>query len=165
MNEKEILEIFYSTKGGIDAINKAIEKKSQKDQTRKISIFEKYFKSRILSNPKVLKMVNFEIVPLEVIYMCAHPAISEVETLDLRKNMIGDLGLEAIAKSAQLKNLRKLDLRNNQISRIGLEALAKSKTLTQIEEIDLRVNKLGRRWEEKLRSIGDFPKLRVVKTL
>lgn len=165
MDEKEILEIFYSTKGGIDAINKAIGKKLQKDQTRKLSIFEKYFTTRILSNPKVLKMANFEIVPLEVIYMCAHPAISEVETLDLRKNMIGDLGLEAIAKSEQLKNLRKLDLRNNQISRIGLEALAKSKTLTQIEEIDLRVNKLGRRWEEKLRSIGDFPKLRVVKTL
>ena len=164
MDEKEILEIFYSTKGGLDEINKAIEKKLQKDKTRKLSIFEKYFKTRVLSNPKVLKMSNFEIVPLEVIYMCAHPAISEVETLDLRKNMIGDLGLEAIAQVAQLKNLRKLDLRNNQITRIGLLALAKSKTLTQIEEIDLRVNKLGSRWEEKLRSIGDFPKLRVVKT-
>ncbi len=110
-------------------------------------------------------MANFEIVPLEAIYMCQHPAISEVETLDLRKNKIGDQGLEAIARSTQLKQLRKLDLRNNQITRVGLEALAKSKTLTQLEEIDLRVNKLGSRWEEKLKSIGDFPKLRVVKTL
>jgi len=165
MHKEEILDIFYSTKGGLDQINRVIEKKLQKDQTRKITIFEKYFKARILANPKALKMANLEISPLEIIYMCMHPAISEVETLDLRKNNIGDLGLEAIAQSKQLKNLRKLDVRNNQITRIGMEALANSNTLTQLQEIDLRVNKLGMRWQEKLKRIGNFPQLRTVKTL
>ena len=165
MNHEDILDIFYSTKGGLQEINKAIEAKLQKDQTRKISIFEKYILSRISANPKALKMTNFEIVPLEAIYLSRHPAVAKVESLDLRKNMIGDLGLEAIAHSPQLKNLRKLDLRNNQITRVGMESLSKSKTLTQLEELDLRVNKLGRRWEEKLQQLGDFPQLQILKTL
>lgn len=165
MNKEDILDIFYSTKGGLEEINRAIEKKFQLSQTRKISIFDKYIKARIAANPKVLKMANFEIVPLEAIYLSMHPAIAEVETLDLRKNRIGDLGLEAIAHSPLLKNLRHLDVRNNQITRIGVESLAQSKTLTQLEEIDLRVNKLGKRWQEKLKSKGDFPHLRSVKTL
>jgi len=165
MNKDEILEIFFSTKGGLDSINAAIEKELQKDRIRKISIFEKYIKARILANPKSLKMANFEIVPLEAIYLCRHPVISEVETLDLRKNTIGDLGLEAIAESKYLTNLRKLDLRNNLITRVGMEYLAKSTSLTNLVEIDLRVNKLGSRWEEKLRNSGDFPNLKVIKTL
>ena len=165
MNEAEILEIFYSTKGGLDEINRIIEEKIQKNHTRKISIFEKYIKSRILANPKSLSMTNMEIVPLEAIYLSRHPAIENIETLDLRKNKIGDIGLEAIAQSTLLKHLRKLDLRNNQITGIGVEALAKSKTLSQIQEIDLRVNKLGSRWEEKLKIMGDFPHLLTVKTL
>ena len=165
MKEEEILEIFYSTKGGLDEINREIEEKLQKNRTRKISIFEQYIKSRISANPKSLKMTDLEIIPLEAIYLSKHPAIANVETLDLRKNKIGDIGLEAIAQSTQLKHLRKLDLRNNQITRIGVEALAKSTTLTRLQEIDLRVNKLGRRWEEKLKESGDFPELLTVKTL
>ena len=35
MNKDEILDIFYSTKGGLDKINAAIEKKLQKDRKRK----------------------------------------------------------------------------------------------------------------------------------
>jgi Leucine-rich repeat (LRR) protein len=165
MNKDEILDIFFSTKGGLDAINTVIEKKLQKDRTRKISIFEQYIKARILANPKSLKMANFEIVPLEAIYLSRHPSVSEVETLDLRKNTIGDLGLEAIAESKYLTNLKKLDLRNNLITRVGMESLAKSKSLKNLEEIDLRVNKLGSRWEEKLKSSGDFPNLQIIKTL
>ena len=164
MNKDDILDIFYSTKGGLDEINAAIEKKLQKDRIRKISIFEEYIKSRILANPKSLKMANFEIIPLEAIYLCRHPSISEIETLDLRKNTIGDLGLEAIAESKYLLNLRTLDLRNNQITRVGMESLARSTTLKNLREIDLRVNKLGSRWEEKLRECGDFPNLEIIKT-
>jgi Ran GTPase-activating protein (RanGAP) involved in mRNA processing and transport len=165
MNKDDILDIFFSTKGGLDAINAAIENKLQKDRTRKISVFEKYIKARISANPKSLKMANFEIVPLEAIYLSRHPSISEVEVLDLRKNTIGDLGMEAIAESKFLTNLRKLDLRNNLITRVGMEYLAKSTTLKNLEEIDLRVNKLGSRWEEKLKSSGDFPNLQKIKTL
>ena len=57
--------------------------------------------------------------------MSLYPDLSELEFLDLRKNFLGDTGLQAIAVSPVLKNLKELDLRNNQITRAGLEFLSK----------------------------------------
>lgn len=165
LKKELLLEIFYSTKGGLDKINAAIEARLQQGQTRKISIFEKYIKSRLSANPKTLIMTGFSINPLEAIYLSQYPAIEGVEKLDLRKNSIGDAGLEAIAHSPLLKNLRQLDLRNNQITRVGMEALSKSKTLTNLRSLDLRVNKLGKRWEEKLINFEIFSKLEYFKTM
>jgi len=121
LNKELLLEIFYSTRGDLDKINAAIESRLQQGQTRKISIFEKYIKSRLSANPRVLKMAGFSINPLEAVYLSQYPAIAGVEILDLRKNSIGDEGLNAIAHSPLLKNLRELDLRNNQISRVAME--------------------------------------------
>lgn len=165
LNKELILEIFYSTKGDLDKINAAIESRLQRGQIRKISIFEKYLKGRLSANPRVLKMINFEINPLEAVYLSQYPAIEGVEILDLRKNSIGDEGLEALAHSPLLKNLRELDVRNNQISRLGMVALSKSKTLTNLRSLDLRANKLGKRWEEKLKTFEVFSQLEYFKTI
>lgn len=165
MNKDRILDVFYSTKGGLDKINAAIEAKLQRDQTRKISIFEKYLKSRLSANPKALKMTDFDISPLEAIFLSRYPGMAKIEKLDLRKNHIGDYGLEAIAHSPILQNLRELDLRNNQITRVGMESLAQSKTLINLKSLDLRVNKLGRSWEEKLKKFEIFSKLEYLKTV
>lgn len=165
LNKELLLEIFYSTKGDLDKINAAIESRLQQKHTRKISIFEKYIKSRLSTNPRVLKMPGFSISPLEAVYLSQHPAVAGVEILDLRKNSIGDEGLNAIAHSPLLKNLRELDLRNNQISRVGMEALSRSKTLTNLRSLDLRANKLGKRWEEKLKTFDIFSQLEYFKTL
>lgn len=165
MNQDFIVELFYSLNGNLDQINAAIEAKLGRNGSRKITTFELFIKSRISRNTKTLKMAGMEINPDEVAYLSQYPALAELETLDLRKNFLGDTGLQTIARSSILKNVKNLDLRNNQISRAGLEFFAKETTMTQLETIDLRSNKLGKRWEEKLKESDRLPHLKEVKTL
>ena len=158
-NQQMLLDIFYKTKGSIDDINAAIDKKLFGVQKRSITIFEKYLKARLTLNPKVLNLANKEITPLEVAYLSQYPGLENVEKLDLRKNFLGDEGLEMLLSSEKIRNVRELDLRNNQITRLGMILISKTKNLMNLEKLDLRVNKLGKRWEEKLKEEGDLPKL------
>ncbi len=158
-NKEMLLDIFYKTKGNIDDINAAIDKKLFGVQKRSITIFEKYIKARLTLNPKVLNLADKEITPIEAAYLSQYPGLENVETLDLRKNFLGDEGLEVLVSSEKIRNVRKLDLRNNQITRQGMILISNSKNLTNLEDLDLRVNKLGKRWEEKLKEEGDLPKL------
>ncbi|MEK9628417.1 MAG: hypothetical protein VW455_05305 [Nitrospinota bacterium] len=158
-NKEMLLDIFYNTKGGIDDINAAIDKKLFGTQKRSITIFEKYIKARLALNPKTLNLADQEITPIEAAYLSQYPGLENVEKLDLRRNKMGDEGLEVLLESEKIKNLRELDLRNNQITRQGMILLTKTKNLLNLESLDLRVNKLGKRWEEKLKDQGHFPKL------
>lgn len=143
----------------MDAINAALDEKFKKNMTRKISVFETYIKSRLLINPKTLKMARMEITPLETIYLSLYPRLEEVEVLDLRQNQIGDQGAEALALSPVLRNLREMDLRSNRITRAGIQFLEASRNFLCLEKLDLRGNKLGKIWEEKLKRSGNFPRL------
>jgi len=165
LNREMILDLFYTTKGDLDKINYAIDKKLKIKGSRKITLFEEYVKNRLSINPKVLKMPQMEISTLETIYLSQYPAINNIEILDLRKNFLGDEGLSAIAQSSLLSKLRELDVRNNGISRLGVKILAGSKSLGCLEKVDLRLNKLGRRWEEKFNDAGNFPNLNQIKTI
>lgn len=165
LNTEKILEIFYSTKGGIDKVNAAIDKKFKSNPNRPLSLFEKYIQARLLRNPKVLKLSGMEITELEVIYLSQQTSLQQLEILDLRKNGFGDVGLDAIAHSSTFSNLKELDLRNNSITRIGMESLAKTSVLTQLEKLDLRINKIGKRWETKLMETENFPKLTLLRIL
>jgi Ran GTPase-activating protein (RanGAP) involved in mRNA processing and transport len=165
LNREMILDLFYTTKGDLDKINHAIDKKLKIIGSRKITLFEEYVKNRLSINPLVLKMPQMQISTVETIYLSQYPAIKNIEILDLRKNFIGDEGVSAIAKSSFLNKLRELDLRNNGISRLGVKILAGSKSLSCLEKIDLRLNKLGKRWEEKFNEAGNFPKLNQIKTI
>ena len=165
LNREMILELFYTTEGNLNKINEAIDKKLKIKGSRKITLFEEFIKNRLLVNPHILKMPQLEISSIETIYLCQYPSLEGLRILDLRKNFIGDEGLEAIAQSPFLGKLRELDLRSNGITRWGVKTLAESKTLKCLEKIDLRVNKLGKRWEEKLKEIGNFPKLKEIKTI
>ena len=165
LNREMILDLFYTTKGNLDEINHAIDKKLKIKGSRKITLFEEYVKNRLSINPIVLKMPQMEISTVETIYLSQYPAIKNIEILDLRKNFIGDEGLIAIAQSSLLRNLRELDLRNNGISRLGVKILADSKSLGCLEKLDLRLNKLGKRWEEKFNDTGNFPNLNQIKTI
>jgi Ran GTPase-activating protein (RanGAP) involved in mRNA processing and transport len=162
-NKEILIELFYSTKGNIDKVNEAIDARFKMHPTRRITMFEKYVQSRLQLNPKVLKMSGLEVSAMEVVYLSQHPNLQQLEVLDLRKNGFGDAGMDAIAQSTVFTNLKKLDLRNNRITRVGMTSLAQSKTLSSLEALDLRVNSLGKRWEEKLREVGDFPKLTELK--
>ena len=165
MNQDFILDLFYSLNGNLDQINAAIDAKLNLDGSRKITTFELFIKSRLNMNKKVLKMADMEVNPDEAVYLSLYPGLSDLETLDLRKNFLGDIGLQAIATSPVFNNLRVLDVRNNQISRKGLEFFSQKTTLAQLERIDLRSNKLGKRWEEKLKESGLLPNLKEVRTL
>lgn len=165
MNQDFIIELFYSMNGNLDQINAAMDAKLLRNGSRKITTFELFIKSRISRNAKSLKMAGMEINPDEATYLSLYPDLSQLEVLDLRKNYLGDLGMQAVVLSPVFKNLRELDLRNNQITRLGLELLSQKTTLTQLEKIDLRSNKLGKRWEEKLMESDRLPRLREVKTL
>tara|TARA_B100000686_G_C16731365_1_gene940888 strand:+ start:375 stop:917 length:543 start_codon:yes stop_codon:yes gene_type:complete len=158
-NKEMLLEIFYKTKGNIDDINDAIDKKLFGNQIRSLSLFEKFIKARLDINPKVLNLAEKDITLVEAAYLSQYPGLEFVEKLDLRKNYLGDKGLEALLSSEKIVNVRDLDLRNNQITRIGMVLLSKTRNLLNLECLDLRVNKLGKRWEEKLKEKGNFPKL------
>ncbi len=165
LNTDKILEIFYSTKGGIDKVNAAIDAKLRPNPNRSLSLFDKFVAARIQLNPKVLKLVAMEITALEVIYLSQQTSLQQLEVLDLRKNGFGDVGLDAIAHSAIFSNLKELDLRSNLITRLGMESLAKTQVLNKLEKLDLRINKMGKRWEEKLPETGNFPRLTQLRVL
>ena len=58
--------------------------------------------------------------------------ISNLRSLDLAQNDIGDDGVKAIAESPHLSNLRTLNLKSNHITDMGAEYLANSKTLKNL---------------------------------
>ncbi|MBI5426663.1 MAG: hypothetical protein HZA02_00115 [Nitrospinae bacterium] len=159
MNKDFILEIFYSTKGDIDAINAALDEKLKLNLARKISVFEKFVKSRLAMDPKILKMPHMEITPEETIYLSLYPPLEELEVLDLRLNTVGDTGTAAVAVSPVLRNLRELDLRSDRIAREGIQSLMESRNFANLRKLDLRGNKAGRAWEEKIFNSGNFPRL------
>ncbi|PIQ99176.1 MAG: hypothetical protein COV66_15005 [Nitrospinae bacterium CG11_big_fil_rev_8_21_14_0_20_45_15] len=159
-----VLELFYSKKGNLDAINSAIDAKFFGVGERSITLFEKYIRARIGTNPKVMKISKMEITPVEAVYLSNYPDLKDLEVLDIRQNFIGDVGLSAIAQSQYMTQLRELDVRNNQISRIGAIALYESPILENLETVDLRMNKLGKRWESKLKEGDHLPRLHTVKS-
>ncbi len=165
MNQDFVLDLFYSLKGDLNKINAVIDEKMKQNQTRKITTFEMYIKSRIALDPTVLGMAKMEMTPLEAAYLSRYPALDKLEILDLRQNHLGDEGLDAIASSPVFQNLRELDLRGNGISRLGMKILARSTSLPKLEKVDLRANKLGKRWETKLKEGKLLPNLKEVRTL
>ena len=158
-NKEMLLDIFYKTKGNIDDINAAIDKKLFGKQKRSSTLFEKYIRARLTLNPKVLNLAGQEITPIEAAYLSQYPGLEKVEKLDLRKNRLGDEGLEVLLNSEKIRNVQELDLRNNQITRQGMLILSKTENLLNLQRLDLRVNKLGKRWEGKLKEQGQLPKL------
>ena len=126
LNKEMILELFYTTNGNLDEINRAIDEKLKIRGFRKITLFEEFVKNRLAINPRVLKMPQMEISTVESIYLSQYPPLDGLEILDLRKNFIGDEGLEAISRSPLLGRLRELDLRNNGITRLGVKILSES---------------------------------------
>lgn len=165
LNREWILELFYTTKGNLDDINHAIDKKLKLRGLRKITLFEEFIKNRLLINPRILKMPKMEISAIEAIYLSQYKPLNGLEILDLRINFIGDEGLGAIVQSPYFNNLRELDLRNNGITRLGMKILAESQKLSCLEKLDFRLNKLGKRWEDKLKESGNFPLLNNIKTI
>lgn len=167
-NKDMLLKIFYSSKGNIDSINALIDAKLFGTPNRSITLFEKFVRARLTINPKVLRLVDMGITPFEIVYLSQYPGLENVEELDLRKNQLGDKGLDALLASDKLENILKLDLRNNQITRKGMEILGDSGNsgkLAKLEKLDLRSNKIGKAWESKLLSIGKFPNLSSIKTV
>ena len=165
LNKEMILDLFYQTKGNLDQVNQAIDEKLKIKGFRKITLFEEFIKNRLAANPRVLKMPQMEISSFESIYLSQYPKLDGLEVLDLRKNFIGDEGLEAISHSPLFSKLRELDLRNNGITRLGVKVLSESTSLGCLEKIDLRTNKLGKRWEAKIKETGNFPMLNNIKTI
>jgi hypothetical protein len=159
LSKEAILELFYTSRGSLDDINRAIDSKLAARGFRKITLFEEFIKNRLAVNPRILKMPQMEISAIETVYLKQYPALGGLEIQKKKKNFIGDEGLEAISLSTLFSNLRQLDLRNNGITRLGMKVLGESKGLSCLEKIDLRTNKLGKRWEDKLRETGNFPKL------
>ncbi len=159
-----VLDLFYTNKGNLNAINSAIDAKFFGDRERSITLFEKYIRARIGKNPKVMKISKMEISPVEAVYLSNYPDLKELEFLDIRQNFIGDIGLSAIAQSEYMSNLKELDVRNNQISRVGAVALYESPMLKNLEIVDFRMNKLGKRWESKLKESDNFPRLTTVRS-
>ena len=165
LSQEWILNLFYSTKGNLNDINRAIDEKLKLRGLRKITVFEEFIKNRLNTNPLALKMANMDVSTIEAVYLSQYSQLNGIEILDLRKNFIGDEGLGAIAQSSLFTKLKELDLRNNGITRKGMKTLGESQCLSCLVKLDLRLNKLGKRWEDKLRETGNFPRLVELKTV
>ena len=163
LNKEMLLKIFYNTKGNIDDINAAIDDSLFGTRTRSLTLFEKFVRARLSLNPKVLRLVDLDLTWFEAAYLSQYPGLEKVEDLDLRKNQLGDEGLDALLSSDKLDNIQKLDLRNNQITRRGMEILVGSEKLRKLEALDMRSNRLGKSWEDKLKLGNKFPHLSSLK--
>ena len=134
LNKEWILELFYRTKGNLDVVNRTIDTKLKLRGLRKITLFEEFIKNRLILNPRVLKMPKMEVSTIEAVYLSQYLPLDGLEVLDLRKNYIGDEGLEAISQSPYFANLLELDLRSKGITRIGMKILGESKNSKWIDE-------------------------------
>ena len=90
LNKEMLLKIFYSTKGNIDDINAAIDNSLFGTRTKSLTLFEKFVRSRLLLNPKLLRLVDMDLTWFEIAYLSQYPDLENVEDLDLRKNKLGD---------------------------------------------------------------------------
>jgi uncharacterized protein (TIGR02996 family) len=71
------------------------------------------------------------------------PPLKQIRSLDLEDgNRIGNLGLEALAESPYLPNLRSLKLGGNGLGPASVRALAHSKTIDKLMLLDLHRNDL-----------------------
>ena len=163
LNKEMLLRIFYNTKGNIDEINEAINNSLFGTRTRSLTLFEKLVRARLLLNPKLLRLVDMDLTWFEAAYLGQYPGLENIEDLDLRKNKLGDEGLEALLSSEKLIKIKKLDLRNNQITRRGMEILVGSGKMKDLQVLDIRSNRIGKIWDKKLKSNKKFPKLSSVK--
>ena len=99
LNKEMLLRIFYNTKGNIDEINEAINNSLFGTRTRSLTLFEKFVRARLLLNPKLLRLVDMDLTWFEAAYLGQYPGLENIEDLDLRKNKLGDEGLEALLSS------------------------------------------------------------------
>lgn len=68
------------------------------------------------------------------------PHLTRIQSLDLRRNGLGDAEVATLAASPHLANLRWLELGINKIGAAGLEALAASRNLPRLGYVGLATN-------------------------
>ncbi|HEX8114281.1 MAG TPA: hypothetical protein VF516_41410 [Kofleriaceae bacterium] len=68
------------------------------------------------------------------------PHLARIQSLNLRRNALGDAEVAALAASPHLANLRWLELGINKIGAAGLEALAASRNLPRLGYVGLATN-------------------------
>jgi hypothetical protein len=68
------------------------------------------------------------------------PHLGRIQSMNLLRNGLGDVEIDALAASPHLANLRWLDLGLNKIGATGLEALAASRNLPRLGYVGLRTN-------------------------
>jgi len=80
--------------------------------------------------------------------IASSPHFGELESLDLRGNPIGDLGLQALAAFPHLSRLRELNLAECEIGNDGLLALLRTKHLPRLTRLFLSHNPITLSGEE-----------------
>jgi uncharacterized protein (TIGR02996 family) len=88
--------------------------------------------------------------------LAALPWLSQVATLVLECNRIGDAGVEALTASPHLGNLRGLFLRSNDVGDIGAAALACAPSLTNLAVLSLVNNRIT---DAGAQALADSPHL------
>ena len=68
------------------------------------------------------------------------PHLARIQSLNLRRNALGDAEVAALAASPHLANLRWLELGINKLGAAGLEALAASRNLPRLGYVGLATN-------------------------
>lgn len=84
--------------------------------------------------------LNLTGVQLVAAELFQSPHLARIQSLNLRRNALGDAEVAALAASPHLANLRWLELGINQIGAAGLEALAASRNLPRLGYVGLATN-------------------------
>lgn len=82
--------------------------------------------------------------------LAASPQLAQLVRLDLSGNSLGDAGLTALARSPHLGRLRRLAVRQNRIGDPGAVALARSPLIDRLTHLDVSHNQLTRRGVDAL---------------
>lgn len=111
---------------------------------------------------QVLKITDHKITSDAVEVMSKMPTIRNLKKLILRNNNLdssSDIASRAIAESRYLTQLESLDLSKNIIGYRGAELLCESKNMNSIKELDLSMNLIGFDFLEKVADSKEFHNL------
>jgi uncharacterized protein (TIGR02996 family) len=115
--------------------------------------------SRFLTYLEVVEFIDYHVDPIcadDMRVLAGSPHLTRLRVLDLYRNNLGDVGVEALVKAPWLGTLRTLNLGDNGLSDVGVRALAQTPALAGLTTLGL-----SRNWitDSGARALANSPNL------
>jgi uncharacterized protein (TIGR02996 family) len=99
--------------------------------------------SHLLEHVETLAFVDYHVDPIcaeDIRILARCPYLTRLRVLDLYRNNLGDLGIEALVEATWLAGVRALNLGDNGLSDLSVRALAQTSALAGLTQLTLSRN-------------------------